>query len=61
LVDKEAFCVCLFSLSLTGAVFVWYAALPPNYIYAWGYLERKFPEHFFSKEYELELVNLAAL
>jgi hypothetical protein len=61
MVDKEAFCVCLFSLSLTGAVFVWYAALPPNYIYSWGYLERKFPEHFFSKEYELELVNLAAL
>lgn len=54
LVDKEAFCVRLFSLSFTGAAFVWYAALPPNCIYSWGDLERKFPEHFFSEEYELE-------
>jgi hypothetical protein len=30
--DGEAFRVRLFSLSLTGTVFAWYAALPPNYI-----------------------------
>jgi hypothetical protein len=32
LVDIEAFCVCLFSLSLTGTAFIWYAALAPNSI-----------------------------
>jgi hypothetical protein len=30
LVDWEAYCVRLFSLSLTGTTFMWYATLPPN-------------------------------
>jgi hypothetical protein len=30
LADVEAFRVRLFSLSLTGTAFAWYAALPPN-------------------------------
>jgi hypothetical protein len=33
LADIEAFCVCLFSLSLTGTAFAWYATLRPN---SWG-------------------------
>jgi hypothetical protein len=32
LADNEVFCVRLFSLSLTGTAFAWYAALPPNSI-----------------------------
>jgi hypothetical protein len=36
LVDTEAFRACLFSLSLTGTAFAWYAALPPNSILSWG-------------------------
>jgi hypothetical protein len=32
LADGEAFHVRLFSLSLTGTAFAWYAALPPNFI-----------------------------
>jgi hypothetical protein len=32
LADREAFHVRLFSLSLIGTTFVWYAALPPNSI-----------------------------
>jgi hypothetical protein len=34
LADKEAFCVRLFSLSLIGIAFAWYATLPPNFIYS---------------------------
>jgi hypothetical protein len=36
LADTEAFRVCLFSLSLTGTAFAWYATLPPNSILSWG-------------------------
>jgi hypothetical protein len=36
LADTEAFRVRLFSLSLTGTVFAWYATLPPNSISSWG-------------------------
>lgn len=32
LVDKEAFCVGLFSWSLAGTAFAYYATLPPNSI-----------------------------
>jgi hypothetical protein len=46
LTDREAFCVHLFSLSLTDTVFAWYALLPPNSIYSWRDLEHKFHEHF---------------
>jgi hypothetical protein len=42
LADTEAFRVRLFSLSLTGTAFAWYATLPPNYISSWGDLEQKF-------------------
>jgi hypothetical protein len=60
LADREACRACLFSLSFTGTTFAWYAALPPNSINSWEELERKFYEHFFSGEHELELVDLAS-
>jgi hypothetical protein len=53
--------VRLFSLSLTGTAFAWYATLPPNPILSWGELEQKFHDHFFSGDYELDLVDLVAL
>jgi hypothetical protein len=61
LADTEAFRVRLFSLSLTRTVFAWYATLPPNSILSWGDLEQKFHDHFFSGDYELDLVDLVAL
>jgi hypothetical protein len=61
LVDKEAFRVRLFSLSLTGTAFAWYATRPPISIFSWGDLEQKFHDHFFSDDYELDLVDLLAL
>jgi hypothetical protein len=53
--------VHLFSLSLTGTAFAWYATLPPNSILSWRDLEQKFHEYFFSGDYELDLVDLVAL
>jgi hypothetical protein len=61
LADTKAFRVHLFLLSLTGTTFVWYATLPPNSISSWGDLEQKFHHHFFSDDYELDLVDLVAL
>jgi hypothetical protein len=61
LANKEAFRVCLFSLSLTRTAFTWSATLPPNSIYSWGDLEQKFHDHFFFGDYELDLFDLAAL
>jgi hypothetical protein len=61
LVDKEAFYVRLFSLSLIGTAFAWYATLPRFSIFSWGDLEQKFHDHFFSDDYELDIVDLVAL
>jgi hypothetical protein len=61
LADIEAFRVRLFSLSLTGTSFAWYATLPPNSISSQGDLEQKFHDHFFSGDYELDLVDQVAL
>jgi hypothetical protein len=61
LANTEAFRIRLFSLSLTGTAFAWYATLPPNSISSWGDLEQKFHDHFFSGDYELDLVDLVAL
>jgi hypothetical protein len=61
LADTEAFRVRLFSLSLTGTAFAWYATLPPNPILSWEDLEQKIHDHFFSGDYELDLVDLVAL
>jgi hypothetical protein len=57
----EAFHVRLFSLSLTGTAFAWYAALTSNFINSWNYLESKFHEYFFFEEYELGLADLASV
>jgi hypothetical protein len=35
--------------------------LPPISIFLWGDLEQKFHDHFFSIDYELDLVDLVAL
>jgi hypothetical protein len=35
--------------------------LPPNFILSWGDLEQKFYDHFFSGDYELDLVDLVGL
>jgi hypothetical protein len=61
LADTEAFRVRSFSLSLIGTAFAWYATLPPNSILTWGDLEQNFHDHFFSGDYELDLVDLVAL
>jgi hypothetical protein len=61
LADTEVFRVRLFSLSLTGTTIAWYTTLPPNSISSWGDLEQKFHDHFFSGDYELDLVDLVAL
>jgi hypothetical protein len=61
LADTEAFHVCLFSLSLTRIAFAWYATLPPNSILSWEDLEQKIYDHFYSGDYELDLVDLVAL
>jgi hypothetical protein len=61
MVDTEAFHVRLFSLSLPGTAFAWYTTMSPNSIYSWGNLEQKFHDHFFSHDYELDLVDLVAL
>jgi hypothetical protein len=61
LVAGEAFRVRLFSLSLTRTTFAWYIALPPNSMNSWNDLESKFHEHFFSREYELGLADLASV
>jgi hypothetical protein len=61
LADTEAFRVRLFSLYLTGTAFAWYATLPPNSILSWGDLEQKLHDHFFSGDYELDLVDLVSL
>jgi hypothetical protein len=61
LADTEAFRVRLFSLSLTGTAFAWYTTLPPNSILSWGELEQNIHDHFFSSDYELDLVDLVAL
>ena len=43
LADTEAFRVRLFSLSLIGTAFAWYATLPPNSILSWGGVRTKIP------------------
>jgi hypothetical protein len=59
--DREVFYVHLFSLSLSGIAFAWYAALPPNSNNFWNDLESKFHEHFFSGDYELQLADLTSV
>jgi hypothetical protein len=45
--------VHLFSLSLTGNAFSWFASLPVNSIRTWEQLEQNFHDHFYSGDSEL--------
>jgi hypothetical protein len=49
--------VRLFSLSLTGTAFAWFSSLTPNSIDSWDQLEKKFHDHFFSRSYQLKLIE----
>jgi hypothetical protein len=49
LAKREAFRVCLFTLSLTGTTFTWYTTMPNNSINSWEDLEQKFHEHCWAK------------
>jgi hypothetical protein len=53
--------VCLFSLSLTGNAFSWFASLPVNFIRTWEQLEQKFHDHFYSRDNELRLSHLTSV
>ena len=46
--------VRLFSLSLTGTAFSWFATLPHASILLWSQLEHKFHDHFYSGDNELK-------
>jgi hypothetical protein len=61
LADTEAFRVRLFSLSLTRTEFTWYVKLPLNSIFRGGFRTKKIHDHFFSGDYELDLVDLVSL
>jgi hypothetical protein len=50
--------VRLFSLSLTGNAFSWFASLPVNSIRTWEQLEQKFHDHFYSGDNLLRLSHL---
>jgi hypothetical protein len=50
--------VHLFSLSLTGNVFSWFASLPINSIRTREQLEQKFHDHFYNRDNELRLSHL---
>jgi hypothetical protein len=51
----------LFSLSLTGNAFSWFASLPVNSIRTWEQLEQKFHDHFYSGDNELRLSHLTSV
>jgi hypothetical protein len=51
----------LFSLSLTGNAFSWFASLLVNSIGTWEQLEQKFYDHFYSGDNELRLSHLTSV
>jgi hypothetical protein len=53
--------VRLFSLSLTGNAFSWFASLLVNSIHTWEQLEQKFHDHFYSGDNELRLSYLTSV
>ena len=53
--------VQLFSLSLTGMAFSWFASLPPNSIQSWNELEQKFHDHFYNGDNETKLTDLTSV
>ena len=59
--SSKSLCVCLFSLSLTGAAFSWFSLLAPNSIHSWDELEQKFHDHFYSGDNETKLTDLRSV
>jgi hypothetical protein len=53
--------VRLFSFSLIGNAFSWFALLPVNSIHTWEQLEQKFHDHFYSGDNELRLSHLTSV
>lgn len=51
----------LFPLSLSDAAFTWFTSLPPNSLYSWSQLEKRFHEYFFTGETELKLSHLTSV
>jgi hypothetical protein len=51
----------LFSLSLNGNDFSWFASLPFKYICTWEQLEQKIHDHFYSGDNELRLSHLTSV
>ena len=53
--------VRLFSLSLTGTAFSWFASLPPNSVQPWNELEQKFHDHFYNGDNEAKIMDLTSV
>ena len=53
--------VRIFSISLTGNTFLWFASLPVNSICTWEQLQQKFHDHFYSRDNELRLSHLTSV
>jgi hypothetical protein len=51
----------MFSLLLSGTVFIWFTSLAHNSIFTWAQLEQKFHEYFYSGDTELKLSHLIAI
>jgi hypothetical protein len=58
---SDALRVRLFSLALTGTAFSWFSSLAPNSIQSWNQLERKFHDHFYSRDSEAKLTDLTSV
>ena len=52
--------VRLFSLSLTGTTFSWFASLP-NSVQSWNELEQKFHDHFYNGDNEAKIIDLTSV
>ena len=53
--------VRLFSLSLTGTAFSWFASLPPNSVQSWNEFEQKFHDHFYIGDNEAKITDLTSV
>jgi hypothetical protein len=57
----EPFRIRYFPLSLTGAAFTWFTALPADSICSWKDLEQKFHAHYYTSSNEKKLIDLTTL
>ena len=58
---SEALKIRLFSLSLSGLAFSWFASLPAGSIQSWADLEKRFHAYFYTGQVELTLYDLMSL